>query len=341
MSTQASTRNDFIDSLKGALIFLVVCGHLIQFVGYGDNLRFYLDPLFKAIYTFHMPLFMAVSGFVSFHSISTTDFLPCIQKRFRQIIVPAVCWPALGLMADLLVCLIRQDTLTDGLHFFIKSLAAFRPGFWFLWALFGSTVVVSTLKKFGRDRLEFFAGATLVFLFAPDGADIYLFKYTFPFFCIGYALAKGDQIHVPKVLSLVLVTATLAAAIGCYLLWNTDTYVYTTRMHPAYSNLPNISLRYFSGAAVSAAFVFLALGCYRIVKSRTLSNWGRHSLDIYIIHTYFLAGLAALDNPLKNSLWFSFVAAPFLAGILCTVTCQIGRGIRSLPVARTLLLGQT
>ncbi len=332
-------RNDFIDYLKGALIFLVVCGHLIQYLCYGGDSRCLLNPLFKAIYMFHMPLFMAVSGFVMFRSISGTTFLFCTRRRIEQIIIPAICWPLLFLLARLFWYILHQGTFTGGWHLFTKWLPAFRLGLWFLWAVFESTVVVSALKFFQRDRLEYFVAATALFFFAPDGANIYLFKYTFPFFCLGYALAKGDQVRIPEKSLPALVAVVFALSLVCYLLWKTETYIYVSQMHLSYSNLYNIPLRYFTGVIVSAAFLALMFLVYRMVKSKTLSNWGRHSLAIYIIHSYFLIEIVAYALPSKSALWSSFVVAPVLAGIVCIVTCQIGTGIGKIPVARTLLLG--
>ena len=56
-----SSRLLWIDNLRACLIFLVVIGHVIQFSHphYGDTL------LFQYIYSFHMPLFVFISGFVS------------------------------------------------------------------------------------------------------------------------------------------------------------------------------------------------------------------------------------------------------------------------------------
>ena len=53
----------WLDSLKGWLILLVVLGHAIQYALMGsceDN------HLWNIIYSFHMPAFMAVSGYVAF-----------------------------------------------------------------------------------------------------------------------------------------------------------------------------------------------------------------------------------------------------------------------------------
>jgi fucose 4-O-acetylase-like acetyltransferase len=53
----------FVDILRGWLILLVTYGHTIQAI-YGGRETVFSDPVFQTIYMFHMPLFMAISGFV-------------------------------------------------------------------------------------------------------------------------------------------------------------------------------------------------------------------------------------------------------------------------------------
>lgn len=55
-------RLHYIDNLKGVLILLVVLGHCIQ----ATNMDYDHDLVSRYIYSFHMPLFMCVSGFVSY-----------------------------------------------------------------------------------------------------------------------------------------------------------------------------------------------------------------------------------------------------------------------------------
>lgn len=52
----------YIDNLRGLLIILVVLGHCIQNL----DLDFDHNIVFRYIYSFHMPLFMFISGFVSY-----------------------------------------------------------------------------------------------------------------------------------------------------------------------------------------------------------------------------------------------------------------------------------
>ena len=62
-----------LDGAKGALIFLVVLGHTLQFAvmgRHGDPLD---DALFTAIYSFHMPAFMALAGWLAQPGLSRHD----------------------------------------------------------------------------------------------------------------------------------------------------------------------------------------------------------------------------------------------------------------------------
>jgi fucose 4-O-acetylase-like acetyltransferase len=59
----AKERLIWADSLKGWLMILVIVGHVIQGV-LSDS--FASNHVWNLIYSFHMPAFMAVSGWLSF-----------------------------------------------------------------------------------------------------------------------------------------------------------------------------------------------------------------------------------------------------------------------------------
>ena len=50
-----------LDAIRGLAIFLVVLGHSVQF-NVPDPFN---NPVFKIIYSFHMPLFISVSGYLA------------------------------------------------------------------------------------------------------------------------------------------------------------------------------------------------------------------------------------------------------------------------------------
>lgn len=66
----------YIDNIKGLLIILVVLGHSIQAAGLGIE----TNLINRFIYSFHMPAFMAISGFLSYNC-KLTDCKVLIKKR--------------------------------------------------------------------------------------------------------------------------------------------------------------------------------------------------------------------------------------------------------------------
>ena len=76
----------YIDNLKGFAILLVVLGHCIQFrePDYDSNW------LFRIIYSFHMPLFFIISGYVSHQNDIQIESL--VTKRAKQLLLPYFIW---------------------------------------------------------------------------------------------------------------------------------------------------------------------------------------------------------------------------------------------------------
>lgn len=118
-------RITYIDNLKGFAILMVVLGHSIQ---KSSDILLY-QPLFKLILSFHMPLFMAISGYCGFKT--KFDFWHSTTKRFKRLIIPYFVW---GIIA---ILLFRED----------PSNLLLKPNrnLWFLWDLFFITLVVNTI----------------------------------------------------------------------------------------------------------------------------------------------------------------------------------------------------
>lgn len=87
-TTTNTTRIKTFDAVKLFAIFLVLWGHVIQHLqGYAFDI--YDNIIFRFIYSFHMPLFMAVSGYFG-SRISNINFKDHFQKKIHQLIVPAL-----------------------------------------------------------------------------------------------------------------------------------------------------------------------------------------------------------------------------------------------------------
>lgn len=80
----------YIDALRGLAIFLVVLGHILIFNGYEKSI------ITTTIYSFHMPLFMFISGYVARFSYKEIKNIPeligIIFRKFNTILLPYIVW---------------------------------------------------------------------------------------------------------------------------------------------------------------------------------------------------------------------------------------------------------
>lgn len=80
----------YIDIAKGLCILLVVMGHILQFNSIGHASQ----TVFNFIYSFHMPVFMLLSGFVASLSRDNIDItvMTFVRKKFVSLVIPFLTW---------------------------------------------------------------------------------------------------------------------------------------------------------------------------------------------------------------------------------------------------------
>lgn len=78
-------RDNRLDSLKGFLIILVILGHLIGQIGYGNGDLNWEVRTF--IYTFHMPLFILISGYFTKIEVGKILFVKGLMKLAIPLVV--------------------------------------------------------------------------------------------------------------------------------------------------------------------------------------------------------------------------------------------------------------
>jgi len=177
----------YLDNLKGFLILLVVLGHCIQAtdVDYDNNL------VFRYIYSFHMPLFMFVSGFVSYRSQMKWQ---TVRRRFVQLIVPFLAWA-------LLACCLNLD-----LTILPKTILHPDSGLWFLWALFFIVLgfklceMVSERLRLPLDAVVAVASLMLMGVMVAWRFKLFGFQHIawyFPFYSLGHFCRKHFQ-HIEQ-----------------------------------------------------------------------------------------------------------------------------------------------
>lgn len=132
-------RNMNIDAIKGVAIILVVIGHCIQYIyapqDFDDNI------IFRIIYSFHMPLFMFISGYVVFKQGRDIN-ANWLKKRFINLMVPYITW-------IFLVCILGKLWTIETLGKRVKDVVIdpTNGGMWFLYVLFLENIILYILNE--------------------------------------------------------------------------------------------------------------------------------------------------------------------------------------------------
>jgi len=167
-------RDKKIDALKGYAILLVVLGHSVAKAfptSYNENL------LFQAIYSFHMPLFFLLSGYVSFNKMNNL-----VYKRFISLIPTYFVWHTLYPLIG------HRDI--GSIKTFYTNAVLYPDAPWFLPILFACLAVLAVLVYFEKvignwSYIMFFA--MIYFVPFPYYGQV---KWYAPILIIGYLIAK-------------------------------------------------------------------------------------------------------------------------------------------------------
>lgn len=337
VSPALSSRNEFLDLVKGYLIFLVVYGHAIQFGGYevgvvGGNAAYYADPVYRGIYSFHMALFIGVSGYFAWGAVHKRSFFEFNRNRFCQIVVPMLAWSVLYHGARLCRELVKTRDLAS-----VKSFPVLELGleFWFLWAVFIGGLLVSAGRTTGRAGIVFYIAAFCGLVFISGNEVMTMTAFTFPFFVLGY-LVYGNKWKLRKP-RLVFGISIVVSAIAWWI-WEPATYVYESGMKPD-GNLVNLLIRYSAGISGSMVFLGVIWQISKKYQPRLVKQWGKESLAIYIIQTYIFIPMIGLDHPLRHWKYFNVTVAPLLAFLICCLCVVVAAALRRSGWLAFLFLG--
>jgi len=338
-------RIDYIDFIKGISIFFVVWGHTIQNIG-AEN-AFWTNPFHIVICTFHMPLFMILSGF--FFSIpSTKNLLSLTKKKFRQLIIPCFGWSIVLVL--LTTCYMIVDKEPISLVERIKTLF-YETGtrFWFLRSVFicylGAAV---SIRIFRKDTVACLI-SILIMLLLTDNFRLSMDKFMYPFFWIGYFLHKHLSFLSTHKYKLILTSLILYIILIVY--WHTKYYIYITGMSfyeivngkilffPFLERLEVVLYRYAIGILGSICLFFTLQSVYTS-SFQSIKNIGKYTLGIYVIHIFIEGNLLNRFDISGTGFWvFNLVLTPLISLILIYICIGIIKVIQKNRFTNTLFLG--
>lgn len=317
-------RNLYIDKLKGLAIILVVWGHCLQFCVKYDVLN---TKLFELIYAFHMPFFMAVSGYLYYQSINRRSFKDLIINRIKQLLIPFLIWSLFFLIA------FRWNvshTFIQWIKNYIYNLPLF---FWFIWSLLISSFLTIIINKFFKDSLIAYFLVFLLVVSLPNGLGFYFTKFMLPYFFAGYLVHKYGL----KTNKIILVCAFVLFAAAWYF-WKDEYYIYTTYMATKQADLQGIyddCYRYVAGFAGIIVFLFIVK---KLPGFKMFEVLGRNTLGIYFISSFsnpylYLLGLH------HHQFLYNFIYTPFITFLIITVCVGLSMLINKSKALNQYLLG--
>lgn len=125
-------RVEYMDTLKGLLIILVVFGH----TGIDSSIQ-------KWIYSFHMPLFLIISGFFYKESRDIISL-----KRIKRLVLPFIGFTILAIIFPGLPSLILKNKPIEWSKiFYLEERIFFNTPIWFLIVLFFIEIKINLINK--------------------------------------------------------------------------------------------------------------------------------------------------------------------------------------------------
>lgn len=273
-------RNYLWDNIKAILIFLVVLGHLLE--GFRPFESYTAELVDYWIYTFHMPAFIFVSGFLA--KSYCKDGKVRAEKVGLFIAYYAIFQLALYGVKYLM-----------GVK--INLISLFNPGrgMWYLLAMIFYYLMIPVIEKLpSYVTLTVFTALAFLIGFEPKAGTLLSIHRIFvfaPFFFLGYYITS-DMINKLRSVNAVLRTFIGLALMACSVaIW----YLQGIKNFPlgfffGKSNLIDIDKGLFVGSIFRAQALFIALlmtfGLLLVVPGCKLfiSYAGKNSLSVYIFH---------------------------------------------------------
>lgn len=332
-------RDDSIDFIKGCLIFLVVFGHSIQFIAYSCSDGFMSDAVFQAIYMFHMPLFIFVSGWVYALSGVPQTAGAFFSRKIVPLLGPLLFWSLLLAAPGVL-----RLAPTDPAAAVERALWWIWSSYWFLWAVVVGAVVVRLSRAFPQRRLTVAACLTAAVWALPltEGAGAPV-RYTVPFFIAGYFL-QDRGLLAARTVPTTAAAAACVAATACFFMWTPDVYIYANQLRYWRADQAGNLIVMYVGAATAAFVALLFLrGLHQAAPApvrRLAATVGEASLPIYLIHSVVFAvaqkiGIACVAESGANGPGSALRCAYAFAATVAIIAGVVG--LRRLPLPRPIL----
>lgn len=217
MENVVKKRVEWLDTVKFFAMWMVICGHFIQNGSYHPTPADWKeDPVFLFIYSFHMPLFVMLSG-IFFSSALKSGFKVIAIRKFRQLMIPGYVVNFVLVIIGFLITMCCGDNS-------VKLHNSLIVPFWFLFVIYVSYIVCWGSLKILKNKYVAAAVSCLIFFVIPGGS-YNIFNSFLPYFWCGYLL-KDVFLQSHTKLDICLLLCSVIAFVVLYPFWNFECTVY-------------------------------------------------------------------------------------------------------------------
>lgn len=297
-------RIDWVDNLKGIGIMLVVWGH------------FYPPILIKKwIYSFHMPLFFFLSGYLrKQRSFKDTIAIKTKTLLIPYIVIALISFP-IGFIRDYAFSI--QTSLGEriGQLFFIDGSVGWNSPIWFLLVLYLVEIAYSFIDSIKVNKnliliISFFAGYVIYMMGIVLPLGIHIVLWMLPFYHIGFLFRKSDIIN--------RVRKKQSVFFGLlFVLANIIITTFTSKEVPEiYHSILNNYFLYYINAVIMIIGLCLLFKYFR--KINILETFSRNALFILETHYFMYYGFLVIDRFVAGNRLFlySFIPSIFMTSFV-------------------------
>lgn len=273
-----------------------------------------LGWVFNAIYSFHMPLFFAISGYV-YRAAYFDEEQHMVKRRvFQQIgnllavyILFSVCFGAFKI-----VCGRFANSDVSASDLLLIGVRAISP-YWYIYVLIQFYLLFS-LTGFSRASAAGMFGCAVVacvlsmFVGGDTLFEIKKSLYYLLFFCGGYSKAGREDGGKP----LVTVVAFCVAVALCAVFWNDARSIH---------RIPVVNMLVASGIVWMIWYGFEHI--HVLGDNRLLQKVGGVSMEIYVLHCIFTAGNRVLLPLLGLHDVYVCIAVNFMISLCVPVAAAV------------------
>lgn len=283
----ATKRMQWVDTLKGVAIILVVYRHVI--IGLQRKELYVPEGLATAnllFYSFRMPLFFLLSGLFLYRSLKKRKASSLFESKFATLIYPYLVWTIIQITLQILVSDSAVTNSNRGWKDYLYILYQPREldQFWYLPALFNATIVYlllhSVLKLNKTIHILLAIGIYFSSFAFKDISMICDWMLFYPFLLLGALLSDFffNENNTARIKKPWLFFAAIPFFILTqYLYLQHDEHYYTDTVAGKLLFIP-ISL------TGSAMMLLLSFRLEQFSISKAFRVIGFHSLYIYVMH---------------------------------------------------------